>query len=213
MRSFSFCQSPGKAFPEYVMDDGAKVKVDADFRTVIRCIDILLKPKIPDEKKQAMIRSLFFDGCWVSNPAWLFYEFVKEKGAAEDPGKRVMDFMQDQDAIYTSFLQQYQMDLTTIPYLHWYKFRVLLAGLGEDTELGYRVRIRNMDTRKFEGKDRVQMERLKRRFALDEAPMEEEERLLQRSLDEALQKKQDPAPYIKALKEYYERQDGGSDGS
>lgn len=212
MRDFSFCQKPEKAFPEYVVDGGTKVKVDADFRTVIRCIGILLEPKIPDEKKQAMIRSLFFDGCWVSNPAWLFYEFVKDNGATEEPGKRVMDLMQDQDAIYTSFLQQYQMDLTTIPYLHWYKFRVLMAGLGEQTELGYRIRIRNLDTRKFDVKDRVQMERLKRRFALDEAPMDEKEQLLQRALDEALQKKQDPAPHIKALKEYYEQRDGENNG-
>lgn len=213
MPDFSFCKKPEKAFPEYVEDHGNRVKIDPDFRTVIRCIGILGNNQIPDGHKQAMIRSLFFDGAWVSDPAWLFFEFVRKGMNTEDSGKRVMDFFQDQDAIYASFLQQYAMDITAIDKLHWYKFRALLAGVGDQTPLGYRIHIRSLDTRKYDAKDRATLERLKRFYALDQAPMNLEEEALHKAVDAAMQQGRDPAEELRALREYYKQQDGEEDGA
>lgn len=212
MPDFSFCGKKEKCFPTAIDDNGVSVAVDADFRTVIRCIGVLGKSNITDHQKRTIIRALFFGGVFVSDPAWLFFEFIKETSKAPDDGKRVMDFWQDQDAIYASFLQQYGLDLTEIEFLHWYKFRALLAGLGEDTPLGLRIRIRTLDTRKLDVKDRAKIERLKRMYALDESPMDDEEKRLHEAVDKAMTEGRDPAVELKALKDYYEQQDGGAHG-
>lgn len=52
------------------------------------------------------------------------FAFGESGSPSEQP--RMMDFEQDADAIYASFLMAYGMDLTEIPFLHWYKFLVLL---------------------------------------------------------------------------------------
>lgn len=51
----------------------------------------------------------------------------------EDSGERVIDFNEDADLIYSAFMDQYKINLTTAR-LHWFEFMALLGGL-HDTEL------------------------------------------------------------------------------
>ena len=52
------------------------------------------------------------------------------------------DFWQDSDAVYASFWQQYGIDLLSTP-IHFWKFKLLLAGLGDNTPLARRIRLRS----------------------------------------------------------------------
>lgn len=85
--------------------------------------------------------------------------------AAGDSGTPLMDFEQDAGALYASFLQQYGIDLLTQK-LHWFAFRELVAGLGEDTAFGARVRLRAMEGTHLPPEERAQLRRLKEKVAI-----------------------------------------------
>lgn len=90
------------------------------------------------------------------------YETVE---AAGDSGTPLMDFEQDAGALYASFLQQYGIDLLTQK-LHWFVFRELIAGLGEDTAFSARVRLRAMDETRLPPEERAHLRRLKEKVAI-----------------------------------------------
>ncbi len=90
------------------------------------------------------------------------YETVEASGGSGTP---LMDFEQDAGALYASFLQQYGIDLLTQK-LHWFVFRELIAGLGEDTAFGARVRLRAMDETRLPPEERAHLRRLKEKVAI-----------------------------------------------
>ena len=76
----------------------------------------------------------------------------------------------DDKYIYSAFKEQYNIDLNSIKYLHWWKFKALLKSLKEDTEF---VKIKGY--RAYEGKDK-NMNELKEYWELPK-PSNEKERL------------------------------------
>ena len=135
-------------------------------------------------------------------------ELFLSDGSVSDDSEPVMDFEQDAGAIYASFMQAYGIDLIDIPFLHWNKFKALMAGLGEDTAIGRRVYLRTMDTSKMQPEQRAKAEKAKQRVALDVEPMTAEEERLQSALNEALEQGKDPGEAVRALREYYDRMGG-----
>ena len=47
----------------------------------------------------------------------------------------IIDYDLDSELIYSSFMQQYGIDITVVD-MHWYKFMALIKGLSADTKLG-----------------------------------------------------------------------------
>ena len=87
----------------------------------------------------------------------------------EDGGKPSYDLVQDAEYIFASFFQYYGMDLHEhLGKLHYYKFRALLNGLGEDTIFQKIVHIRTCDlpSGKGSGKEKERMIELKKKYAL-----------------------------------------------
>lgn len=66
--------------------------------------------------------------------------------------KPLYDLLQDNDAVFNSFFYYYKLDLTSLDYLHWYKFRILLNGLDNTTSLGKRIEIRSIDINSIKDK-------------------------------------------------------------
>lgn len=76
------------------------------------------------------------------------------------------DLVQDAELIFASFYQYYGIDLHEhFGKMHYYKFRALLNGLGEDTIFQKVVRIRTCDLPKG-AKEREEMTKLKKLYAL-----------------------------------------------
>lgn len=48
---------------------------------------------------------------------------------------RVIDYIEDGEYIYASFLQAYNIDLVDVEELHWHKFKALLLGLPDNTKI------------------------------------------------------------------------------
>lgn len=209
MIRFSLSRAREKVAPEQMtLPDGRAVDVNADFRCVLKCLRTLKNPEFTGRQKEALIALYFFKGARVDEPAQMLGRFLDDGEKAGEDDEPVMDFEQDSDVIYASFVQEYGIDLIETPFLHWAKFKALLAGLSADSALGRRIRIREMDTGKLEPKERAKAERLKRRVQLDAAPLTAEEERLQKQLDDALNNGEDPAQAVRALKEYYDRKGG-----
>lgn len=141
MHEFSLSHIPRKAWPGAVFgENGQSYEVDADFRTVLKCLRVLRDEDIRERDRLYLLKQWFFRGQDVPGGLETFIGFAFGECREPSGQPRMMDFEQDADAIYASFLMAYGMDLTEIPFLHWYKFLVLLRLLGEDTPLESELR-------------------------------------------------------------------------
>lgn len=211
MTEFSLSRARSKVVPESMtLPDGREVAVNADFRVVLKCLRTLKNRDLTDAQKEALISLYFFNGLGVLNPSRLFLSFLDDGKAHDDSGEQVVDFEQDSDAIYASFLSEYGIDLIDVGFLHWNKFKVLYGCLGGENALSRRVHIRTMDTSKLKGKEKAAAEKAKRAVALDQTPCSKEEARLQKALDDALAEGRDPSEAVKALNDYYSKQGGES---
>lgn len=96
-----------------------------------------------------------------------------EEHPSETPQKKTMDFEVDDEAIYSSFIFDYNIDLVEQQgVLHWNKFKALLNGLSEDSALMKIVNIRTMDVpeqTKHNSKERQRVIKLKNKYALEQS--------------------------------------------
>lgn len=199
MNNFSLSHTREKVLPESVTDaDGTVYSVDADFRTVLRCIRVCTDPDVEAKDALYMLMMWFFKGVLVPNATALFSGFI-DSGIEDDGDPAKMDFEQDADAIYSSFMMDYGIDLLDVPFLHWKKFQALLSGLSDKTALQCRMQLRDLDTSNLKGKDKMKAEKAKRRVQLIERMSAEEEALCE-ELEKALSEGRDPSAVLKKLK-------------
>ena len=105
-----------------------------------------------------------------------FYSPPKQQsgGKAESNRKRMYDFDYDAELIYAGFMQQYKIDLCTAD-LHWWQFRALVDGLGEDTQFYKVMQYRAMDLSKIKDKEQKKFySKMKRFYQLPDNRTEEE---------------------------------------
>ena len=149
--------------PETVVCCGKPFQIYTDFRVWIEVEQILFEregnfldkvpallklcyPALPDTLEAAVFgMTRFYTG----------EEPHKGNSLNKKRAKPIYSFYQDAALIYAGFYQQYGIDLTTVR-LHWYQFRALLSGLGEETlfrrVIGYRV----MDISSIKSKEKRQ---------------------------------------------------------
>lgn len=200
MNDFSLSHPSSKVLPEAVIsDDGNEYEIDADFRTVLRCIRVCDDHDLEPRDALYMIIMWFFRGVAVPNASNLFMQFINPCHDQDQDEEAKMDFEQDADAIYASFLMDYGIDLLDVPFLHWYKFRALLRGLSERTPLQNRIQLRSLDTSCMTGKEKTRAEKAKRRVQLLQRMSVEEEALCE-ELEKAMSEGRDPSDLIEKLK-------------
>lgn len=154
-----------EAPPDRLKVGGAIFLINSDFRMMIRVEGILAK-SIPKEEKAKQllpvliefyknderITDLLDDA--VEQLLW-FYKAVDRSTtdtteSPEDDDTQTKknkqpsySYEHDGGLIYSAFLDQYNMDLITIPHLHWWIFVALLDALRSDCEfkkvIGYRT--------------------------------------------------------------------------
>ena len=205
---FSLSRSRENVLVRHVVaENGESIEINPAFRCVLRCICVLSDPERTDEQKIQLLMRWFFRNQFVPDALDLFIGFLNPGGETNaDPAQ--MDFEQDADAIYASFMEQYGIDLMEVEDMHWRKFSALLSGLNEKTAFGRRLLLREMDTSHLKGEDRIKADRAKRRVALKEK-MSSEEARLQKQLNDALARGESPAEALAALKAYYGGENNG----
>lgn len=213
MIEFSLSRSREKLLPEAIEVFGQRIPVDADFRTVLKCLRILSDPDMEEQQKHMLLHAWFFrDFQGFAMPdemrMSLFAAFLREEEADATGDPAPADYEQDADAIYASFFQQYGIDLLEVPFLHWRKFTALMGCLGDDTPFGRRVALREYDASKIKDiSERSKIERAQRRIALREKALSREEKEAKEALDRALENDD-----FEALNEILGRLRGGNNG-
>ena len=129
-----------ESLPDSVIVNGRKIKLDLDFRNVLRMMDILQTDDLTSEAREWLALR-----CICRHPRKGMLEAVKNLLFVPNEHKareRVMDFVQDADLIRAAFEQAYGIDLTK-DRIHWLRFVYLLAGLPDNTRLSEVISIRS----------------------------------------------------------------------
>lgn len=194
MNKLSLSEAPEKVLPETVEIDGICYKIRPDFRTILRIFRLIDDPDVKQRHKPIILTSLFF----VENQPdpfqgmEAFNEFVRAEAKRHDPESATIDFEFDADAIFASFLHDYQINLIDPECkLHWYVFTGLLNGLSSESALTERLQLRKMDTSKLRGKARRSAE-IAKKNAQPPVKIGEQERTMQEKLAQCLREGKDP---------------------
>lgn len=173
-----------EAFPQTVEVDGKEYKIVTDFREWIKLhelfqntrkfsratLDMILDwyEDDPPEDDRKAVRAL---------QDFLLAESLQEDDfTGEKTGQRVrqpekpsFSFSQDAILIYSAFREIYGIDITNIPYMHWWQFLVLFWGLPENTQIKERIYYRSVDLNDIESKEeRKRIKKIKKLVALKE---------------------------------------------
>lgn len=179
-------------FPDYIEVNGEKYKVLTDFREWIRFSD-MLKADIPISMKIQFTSEMFLDNVPNIESEEIFnatmegiVNFIsmndlkirkEEESSSSEPRRKGVYYDYDAPLIISAFLQDYHIDLIDIPYLHWWKFKMLLDGLDEKRQIKERIYYRTVDLNSIKDKkEREHIIRIRRRIAImdDEYVSDEE---------------------------------------
>ena len=162
--------------PDGVVVHGRKIRLDFDFRNVLRMMEIL-----GDDKLMPKARDYLAVKCLTKHPRHVSetLEAIRKTLFEERPDrseKKVTSFEQDAGMIRTAFRQEYGIDLFR-DRLHWLEFSELLSNLPEGNRyaevIGIRVRPIPEPT-KYNHKERESLIKAKAAVALHMTDEEQE---------------------------------------
>ena len=175
-------------YPKVLEIHGEYVPIITDFREYIRLLDMLKCKELNDIQRIMILKEYFLKDISIDSEAiHALTDFVtmnmKEKESEQDPDgeegeeqeetgkKNLFSYEIDYPYILSGFLRDYGIDLETVNYLHWWKFRMLFDGLSEDTEIKQRIMYRGINLSDIKDKDeRKRISRIQKQIRL---PMEE----------------------------------------
>lgn len=178
-----------ESLPEALEINGRKYPIITDFREWLRFSD-MLKSDIPENYKLEFLEDMFLEEMpsmyspedieLVMNAITDFLslaelEFPMLRQEEEEPGnvfeegvKKAIYYEQDAPYIISAFQREYQIDLLSVEYLHWWKFRMLLDGLSEESQIKKRIYWRTCDVSKMDQKERMKILSIRRRITIPE---------------------------------------------
>ncbi|MBS7209475.1 MAG: bacteriophage Gp15 family protein [Lachnospiraceae bacterium] len=189
-------------FPTRLQIGGVNCPIHSDFRTVLRCYEILGEKKELSKDEMVEMLSMFYvrqqhyTEEHIDKMFW-FFSCGREKEKKVFPrkiaginNKQSFDFVEDAELIYAGFMQQYGIDLQTEK-MHWWKFMILLENLGSDTKLQRVMEYRTIDTKNkdLSKKEREFYSAMQRYFALERKIPEMPDKV--KRIEEALLKGED----------------------
>lgn len=174
-------------FPETVQVDDVAYAVYTDFRDWLRFFDMMAdEAYTAKEKFLASMR-------WFRKeppPNWIgaykaLLQFASRTDAPGEeqepensrlPQKPCFSWSFDSAYVLGAFQQCYQINLRTIPFLHWYHFLALFDALPDDTPLKKRISYRRINTASIKDKtQRIELEKLQQRIAIPCSPLSAEQ--------------------------------------
>lgn len=157
-----------EAPPESLFIDGVKYPIDTDFRRWIEFQTIMTKDNSNDEKTADLIDFIESLGLPFSEgtlPAIIDFFSGGEKRKTNDSQKKAYDFELDSGLIFSAFMTQYAMDLTT-EHIHWWKFKAMFSSLSEEHIISKIMWARTADTSKMSKEMKEYADRLKAAYPL-----------------------------------------------
>lgn len=164
------------------------LKLRTDFRESIK-FELLMQDNNLDEQTKVIqaLKLYYYDTSKIDNLKeaiedilWFYACGKKEQKVDENKkegkkNKQIYSYEFDDEYIYSAFMEQYKIDLNSIKYLHWWKFKALFNNLNENIQFSKIMSYRAMDLSKIKDKDmKKQYRKLKNLYALPDMRSEEE---------------------------------------
>ena len=168
-------------FPASIFVDDEEIPIVTDFREYVKLIDILEDTDLSPYEKRFLVDQFFikgppenFEGAMFALAEFVTMEALRRPGQesgeeheGEEREKDVYSFEIDYPFIFSAFLHDYGINIRTVPYLHWWEFRMLFDGLSDDTEIKQRIMYRSIDLKDVKDKDeRRRIEKIQRSIKL-----------------------------------------------
>lgn len=180
--------------PVTVEINNKEYEINSDFRTSILFELLIQDDSIGKEDRILMALRLYYPiipediNLAIEQMLW-FYRCGKDITKSKANGKtksvtQIYSFEYDDDYIYAAFMNQYNIDLQDIEYLHWWKFKAMFNSLKEDIKIVKIMEYRSMDLSKI--KDKEQKAYYKRMKDLYEIPISKDEDRKLKEIEEAL---------------------------
>ena len=180
-----YCNLLTNKLPQHT-DSGLRIRTD--FRESIKFELLMQDRTIEDDKKVRMILNLYYynpenikDIKKALEEILWFYKCGdkpenKISGKNENNKKKqIYNYEFDAEYIYSAFMQQYKIDLNSIKYLHWWKFRALFTNLSEDVLFSKIMQYRAVELSSIKDKEMKKFyKKMKRIYALPDMRTEEE---------------------------------------
>lgn len=178
------------ALPHSISVGGAEYPIHTDFRNWIK-FELLMTDGgvLTTDKMVPAVRLCYIEGNPLPKNAydmlagmlWFFRcgksvreDKEKEDDATSSKRNTIYSFKHDAELIYSAFYSQYGIDLTRAN-LHWWTFRALFRGLGEQEKITKIMEYRSADTSKIKDKEQKKFyERMKRIYRLPDERSEEQ---------------------------------------
>ena len=158
-------------YPEYAEINGKQYKIDTDYRTALRCFEVVNDETIHDYERALAIVYLLFDIVPETDEELeQFLEKAKiylQCGKEPEKSKEIdMDFQQDAGYIMSSFMSDYHININETN-MHFWQYIDLIEGLTDNCVLNRIREIRNYDVSKEKDtKRRNEIIEAKKRVAL-----------------------------------------------
>lgn len=170
--------------PTTVLIDDIEYEINTDFRVSILFSIAMSDNELSDEEKCETAIRLYYkvvphDLQKAIEQILLFYNCNKQaNNTTESSGEikeKVFDYEIDANYIYSAFLTQYNIDLNSIDYLHWFKFKALFDSLDENLMLCKIIKYRSIDLNKIKDKEEKNYyKKMKETYAIKEEISQEE---------------------------------------
>lgn len=187
--------------PKSIAIDNMEFHLNTNFRNSIVFEDLILNEDISKEEVQEKAISLYynqpiidrFKNAALQGIMWFYScgrpieetEGRKEQYSSKK-GSDIYSFKYDDEYIYSAFLDQYNIDLQDIDYLHWWKFKAMFKSLKSDNKIVEIMGYRNMDLNSIKDTDQKAFyKKMQDIYKLPEI-INKDELEKQRKLEEAL---------------------------
>jgi len=155
-------------------------RIRTDFRESIKFELLMQDNKIDERNKVMQALDLYYYNTKkitdipkaIDEMLW-FFACGKKKNVDDKTKKnnketeQIYSYEFDAEYIYSAFLQQYKIDLNSIQYMHWWKFKALMENLNEDTQFVKIMGYRAIDISKIKDKEeKARYKKLKKIYAL-----------------------------------------------
>ena len=179
-----YCNLLTNKLPQHT-DSGLRIRTD--FRESIKFELLMQDRDIEDERKVKMILNLYYYRPEqitnikqaLEEVVWFYTGGDKKENTNinnnSNNKKQIYSYEFDAEYIYSAFMQQYKIDLNSIRYLHWWKFRALFTNLNEDVLFSKIMQYRAIDLSSIKDKGMKKFyKKMKRLYALPDMRTEEE---------------------------------------
>lgn len=162
-------------FPEAVNVHGTDYAIETDFREWIRFAELAEDDSVPWQIQVQLMLGWYLDevpddleeairalGDFLVARKLYANQKEHDRSSKENNSNQqpAFSFQEDAGCIYSAFIDCYGIDLQTIPYMHWWKFKTLFDWLPEDTEIKQRIMYRTIDINSI--KDKEEKKRVRR---------------------------------------------------